>query len=399
MKILGLIIGLFFYVAGLAQEARPAQGLAQPVFQVDVPDPTADKPQSKLWFADGSWWVVLPRLGGPSLWQRTASGWKEHVEVAKALSGVPGRADVWAGVPAAGGSGMEATAVGVSKDSLVVFRLSATQPNAEWNARSMGVLKPPVREDIETATIVRDGRGEWWVAADGNTSIYVWHSVDGFRWSPAIPLKKGVNKDDICLISAVRGGVLVTWSNQTDEAVQCRLHRDGHGETDWEKEENVLAGNKTADDHLHSALGADGSLWMVTKNSVDSNDYPQLVLRVRSAAGVWRNFPYAPRTAVAEPSRPVILATPRAGVFLAGHTIYDKTGKFKDRIEWGRLDTAAAGILVNRQVVIPANAGLSARINNCTVPRFGVPAGAPWIILASDEKGRVYEADLSRFSF
>ena len=63
---------------------------------------------------------------------------------------------------------------------------------------------------------------------------------------------------------------------------------------------------------------------------------------------------------MAEPSRPVIIATPRAGVFLAG---------------------------------------LSARINNCTVPKFGMPAGAPWIILASDEKGRVYEADLSKFSF
>ena len=392
MKTLRVVIVLLFVYSAAAQ----AQGLSplqvRPVFQVDFANPTADKPQSKLWYASSCWWALLPRASGPSLWQRTAGGWKEHPEVNRSLQGVPGRADVWADKDGV-------TAVGVTADSLVVFRLGAAKPDGEWSSRVLAVLRPPSKEDIETATIARDGKGEWWVAADGTTAIYAWHSIDGKKWSAAILLKEGVNKDDISVVAALPGAVMISWSNQQDEAVQYRLHLDGHGESDWGQQGVVEAGNKTADDHLHTALTPDGTLWMVTKNSVDRNDNPQLVLRVRGRSGAWSNFPYAPRTAVAEPSRPVIMATSKAGLLLAGHTIYDKTSRYKDRIEFGRIDTTAAGILVNRQVVIMPEAELQAKVNNCTVSKAAFVDGAPWIVLASDEKGRVYEADLSRFPF
>ncbi|HEU0138819.1 MAG TPA: hypothetical protein VFQ79_03880, partial [Bryobacteraceae bacterium] len=66
-----------------------------PVFRVDTSNPTVDKPQSKTWYAEGSWWALLPRKSGPSLWQRTPSGWHERREITRSLSGLPGRADVW----------------------------------------------------------------------------------------------------------------------------------------------------------------------------------------------------------------------------------------------------------------------------------------------------------------
>jgi hypothetical protein len=156
----------------------------------------------------------------------------------------------------------------------------------------------------------------------------------------------------------------------------------------------VEAGNKTADDHLHTALTPDGTVWLVSKNSVDRNGYPQLVLRVRHPSGGWSNFPYAPRTAQAEPSRPVIIATPTPGLLLAGHTIYDKTDRNKDRIEFGRIDTTAAGILAGRRVVIVPAVELHAKVNDVTVSKAPFPAEGPWIVLASDAEGRVYEVDL-----
>lgn len=383
MRIIKLSLLIALLLAGYAQAQTPVQ----PVLQVDYPYPTTDKPQSKLWYAGDCWWAILPRSGGPSLWQRTATGWKEHPEVYKALQGIPGRADVWADKDGV-------TAVGVTADSLVVFRLTAANPDGEWHSQVLATLHTPVKENIETATIARDAHGQWWVAADGNTSIYTWSSANGLAWSQPLLLKAGVSKDDIAIITSIQEGVMVTWSNQVAEAVQYRVHKNGHAATDWEEQAIVEAGNKTADDHLHAALTSDGTVWMVTKNSLDSLTYPQLVLRVRAASGTWRNFPYAPRTAQSEPSRPVIITTPQKGLLLEGHTIYDKTDRYKDRIEFSRIDTTASAILTDKQVVIQPATALHAKVNDCTVSKAPFPADAPWIVLASDAEGRVYEADL-----
>ena len=74
------MVPLLILAAGTGAAGTHADGVAftpttSPAFQVDYPAPTADKPQSKLWFMDGCWWALLPRATGPSLWQRTETGW------------------------------------------------------------------------------------------------------------------------------------------------------------------------------------------------------------------------------------------------------------------------------------------------------------------------------------
>lgn len=378
-----LTIALFLLFSGYSQ----AQTTVSPVLQVDYPYPTTDKPQSKLWFAGNRWWALLPRSTGPSLWQRTAAGWKEQLLVNKDLQGVPGRADVWSDKDGV-------MAVGVGTDSLVIFQLVAPAAKEQWHGRVLATLRLPAKQNIETATIARDANGHWWVAADGNTSIYAWYSADGHTWSPAMLLKENISKDDICLVTTVRGGVMVTWSNQQEEAVQCRLHRNGHAVTDWEQQVVIEAGNKTADDHLHAVYRSNGTVWMVTKNSVDHFQSPQLVLRVRNTSGNWHNLPYAPRTEGQEPSRPVIIAVQNSEMLLAGNTVYNKTDRYQDGIEFGYIDTCAADILIGKRMVIQPAAAMHAKVNDCTVSKDSFPANAPWIVLASDAEGRVYEADL-----
>jgi hypothetical protein len=76
--------------------ALPVQGVTtQPVFQTHYPNPTADKPQSKLWFAHDTWWALLPTATGPSLWQRSPAGWSAQTAVRQTFAGLPGRCDVW----------------------------------------------------------------------------------------------------------------------------------------------------------------------------------------------------------------------------------------------------------------------------------------------------------------
>jgi len=377
----------------------------QPVFQVDYRAPTADKPQSKLWFAHDTWWALLPTATGPSLWQRSPAGWNEHGAVRQAFAGLPGRCDVWFDRDGA-------TTVGVAQDRIAVFRLhSDGKTPVTWQPERLAEWTVPTISPLETATIARDATGAWWVAAPVTPAdvprvvpkaggkatvpraIMVWHSADGRTWTPLPPLATGIGGDDICLLTAMVGGVGVAWSDQNRDEVVFRLHRDGCPPGEWEPAEIVAAGGFTADDHLNAAF-AGGRLWLATKNSVDTNGRPQLVLRARSPAGAWLNFPYAPKTAVATPSRPVAIATPEGRALLLGHTVYGSDDATPDSIAFGLIGVDAAAVAPAMTTVIAPDPALKAHVNDVTGPKAAFPVSGPWIVLASDAEGRVYEADL-----
>lgn len=385
-----LTTSLLLTISLFAQDQKDTRPFPKPAFQVDVKDPTADKPQCKLWYMRDAWWALMPRSTGPSLWQRTANGWIERKEILTALPGVPGRADVSA-------DEQGATCVGVDPGFLTVFRLKQKNGDAAapWTAKVLTTLRPPVpADDIETATITRDDTGRWWVASDAGDKICVWSgSADGKSWSKPLILAKGIGKDDICTVSNIKGGVMIIWSDQVLEKVSARFHKNGNPVENWDKEVIIDAGNKTADDHLHATLSNDGTLWVATKNSVDTQQSPQQVMRVRSSKGVWKNFPYANLDGVRQPSRPVVLATEDPNIVLAGHTIYHATNHDLGEIVFGVVDTTQADLLRNETLMMAPDIK-GARINNITTPRKPYRMDIPWIVLASDNDGRVFEADL-----
>ena len=385
----------------------PAGASTQPVFRVAAPHPTTDKPQSKLWFAHGAWWALLPDASGPSLWERRTAGWIEHPEVTRALAGLPGRADVWFDR-----DGVLAACVGEKSIAIIALR-PVEQPAFGWRAQKLARWETSSTEPVETATLARDGAGRWWVAAPvthaltepaptdrpahaANRDVLVWTSLDAIHWTLLPPLARNVSDDDICAVTPVPDGIGVAWSDQIRDEVGFSVHVDSAAPDSWQNAVGVDAGHKTADDHLHAALGADGVLWLATKNSLDAANQPQLVLRVRAASGTWRNFPYAPRLPGIEPSRPVTIATPNPRLVLLGHTIYDRRAPFAGTIVFGRIDLGAQDIVVDPVPVIAPAPGLKARINDITAPKAAFPADGPWIVLASDAEGRVYEADLRR---
>ena len=360
-------------------------------FQVDFPYPTTDKPQSKIGYMDHQWWALLPRASGPSLWQRTANGWLEHKEVAKALNGIPGRADAWF-------DQKTITAVGVSMHSLTVFQLQSESPSkGQWNSRVLAQLHPPLASDsIETATIAQDKLKNWWVAADAGNSIYVWHSKTGKEWSKPLRLAQGISKDDICSITALSGSVLVVWSDQKSDGVYCREHLNNAPVDKWLSTQTIQKGGLTADDHINITSTPDGTIWVATKNSLDSIGQPQLVLRSRNAAGSWKNQPYALRMTSDEPSRPVVVVSPD-GALLSGNTVYSKKNRTSDHMDFGIVDATSSVVIKDVVTIIAPDASLGAKVNDLTVSKQPLPADDAWIVLASDKEGRVYEADLRHF--
>ncbi|MBX3242763.1 MAG: hypothetical protein KIT80_03425 [Chitinophagaceae bacterium] len=383
-------IFIFLLVAAYRADAQKVTGF--PSFQLDFPYPTADKPQSKLWFMDSCWWALLPTASGPSLWKRGNSGWKEHPEIRNALKNIPGRADVWY-------DNRMVTAIGVSDSSLHIFRLApGAGSDASWKAETLAILRLPQKDrHIETATIVQDTAGVWWIAADVGTAIYVWHAEDAVQWSNPVRIGENISDDDISCITALKDKVIVTWSDQVGDAVHYREHMNEDTPGKWSPITAVESGNNTADDHLHTAVSDDGTLWLATKNSLDEITLPQLVLRVRTPSGVWNNYPYLAREDVTEPSRPVVVTASGSNVVLAGHTIYNKNDRNAGSIVFGMIDTTSKEILVKQTVVIIPDPSLKAMINDITVPKHAFPPDAPWLILASDKHGNVYEADLKPF--
>ena len=383
----GVFIALLFATVCLAA------GAERPVFRVDVPYPTKDKPQSKLWFARGTWWAWLPVRGGSGVWRRTDQGWQRQAHLDEALKGLPGQADVWADEDTA-------TAVLVALDRLAVAGLRWDRGSQRYEADTPPATfrTPPLEGKeggIETATIARDGRGRWWVAYNFRRDMFVRHSMGSVTGEWSEPMKVNMSQaaaDDICAIVALPGSVGVMWSDQAQDAVFFRGHDDRAAPGTWGTIETVEKGGKTADDHIHLAVSRDGRLYAATKNSLDSVGKPQQVLRVRDRRGKWTNYPYALRTAEWQPSRPIVLLGGNPEAIFLIHTLYRMDGAVPrvDVIAWqtsnlSRLDvTPAARILLD----------IGGRPNDVTGSKRHLPPGQVWIVLASDQAGNVYEMRL-----
>ena len=341
------------------------------------------------------WWAILPDSTGPTLWQRTEKGWEDHPEIAEKLRGIPGRADVWP-------EKNQVTAVGVGDSLLTVFRLvkHTGSSNTKWEPLVLAKLFPPSPSPIETATIARDGDGNWWVAATACSKVCIWFSSDdGKNWAGPSILAEGIDEDDICVITPLKGGLGVIWSDQIRDAVLMRMHKDGSPTETWENEEVIDSGNKTADDHLNTVLTPDGTLWLTSKNSVDKAGKPQFVLRVRLPQGKWKNIPYLVlENRMKRPSRPIVVATDDNSYVFVGHGDNDRSVPYpyNSEIEFAVAPAASVSqeLLNNPQPVIVPDSTYKFVVHNVTGPKFPFPTDAPWIILASDAKGRVYEADL-----
>jgi hypothetical protein len=249
-------------------------------------------------------------------------------------------------------------------------------------------------DSLETATIARDSRGRWWVTCDRDQQITAFWTTDdvGLQWSSGFTLGTNTHRDDISTLVVLPDRVGVIWSDQIADVVYFREHLDERPPTDWGQPITVQQGGKTADDHLNATVAEDGTLFVATKNSVDQVGSPQLVLRVRRPDGHWENHPYAILQDKLGPSRPIALLGGQTQQLYLLHTIYDKHDP------QGRRDYIAA-IQTPRS---PLNlAGPEARVltatkpvNNVTGPKRPYATSPPWIVLASDSNGGVYEAVL-----
>lgn len=382
-----------------ATETTGTSPTTAPAIRTGVPYATQDKPQSKLWYDHGYWWAWLPTPTGSSVWQRTGAGWKELKSCKESLHGLPGQADVLCH------DGL-VDAVLVGRQQLATARMEFDDRSQQyhisrtpilWNLQSdeqaIASKKSP---GTETATIAMDGAGQLWIAWDRDHQMWVRAASDrsGIQWSDPIVVGGPAATDDLCLLVALPGQVALLWSDQKNDTVWFRAHRDGDPANIWQTAIAVAKQNNTADDHLNAAAADDGTLFIASKNSVDKIGEPQQVLRIRRPNGDWENIPYAVLQKQVQPTRPIVLIGGHPQTLYLLQTVRSpRTANHFSKISMfiSPVSNPQAGLESMRDLLTNDQI-----LNDVTSCKQTLPDDAPRIVLASDNHGNVYEAELPR---
>jgi hypothetical protein len=341
---LATLLGLLAVpVAASAAAGVPVTYLDQP-YSSSVNRPSENKPQSKLWFHDGSWWALMVTSGGSLVhvhelmpdhtWRDTGVQVDSRVNsTGDALwSAADGRLYV---ASRATGSNLQINAFGYDP----VARSWPQVPGFPVTVQSGG--------GSESATIDQDSTGKLWVTYTRASRVWVAHSAAGDprTWTagfvPDVP-DADIKSDDLSALIAFGSSVGVMWSDQVSGAFRFAIHRDGDADDVW-RVEDALTGPFQVDDHLNlkQLVGdAQGRIFAAIKTSANDpagaapGDTLVGVLTRTPRADGTGSWQLAPAGTVADDhTRPIIMidATNQELYFFAtspgqgGDIVYKKT--------------------------------------------------------------------------
>lgn len=286
-----------------------------------VNTPTADKPQSKLWYNDGFWWA--------SMFNNTNSPRPAfHIY----------RLDL--GSQSWGDTGVEIDQRGASQGDFLwddstgkLYVVSGSMSGDGWFFRygydpqqkkyTREVGPVVVRSGGgESISLDRDTTGQLWVTFTRSNQVYANRSTtsDAVWGTPfVIPGARSLDPDDISGIVAYRdpagGKIGVIWSNHvTPSSMYFSYHKDGDSDTTWQPIETIYTAKCAADDHVDiKSIQADtsGTLFAAVKTSFGdsgcggNSSSPLIRLVVRKPDGTWSATTFG--TVGNDHTRPIVL--------------------------------------------------------------------------------------------
>jgi hypothetical protein len=288
-----------------------------------VSSPTKDKPQSKVWFADGSWWGGLFVTGSNDYrihkYNATSHTWAATSTVVDDRNG--SQADyLWDGSSLYVASANTDSSTG----AILVFKFTYDSGSDTYT------LDPDFRQDhdgdldldaglivgngpAETVTIAKDSTGQLWVTFDNpvdaaNRKVMVNRSTTNEQtWGTAFQLGSNVGPDDISAIIAYGGasvGVLMSEHRPTtdpDSAFHFFSHADSQAvDTTWSGPNSISGGPEFAEDHINLKLTATDSGTILA--ALKTNNGPNHVqLYSRASNGTWTGHPVVASQSVTRP--------------------------------------------------------------------------------------------------
>jgi len=258
---------------------------------VSTTDTTGEKPQSKAWFHGHTWWTVLPSTspsspsGGTWLFRlEPTNTWSPVLEV----SSHSGKADTLVA-----GDVTHVLIVDTQSEMVSLEYVPALQTYQLWSVRPVST---PVSLGA-TGTLALDSTGRLWLATIYNGAVEVYYAEAPYTlFVGPITLTNAVRSDDVAAIAALPNQTVgVMWSDFNGQVWGFRAHQDSADPTVWLADEvPASAGHlnqNMADNHLHVAVAADGTLYASVKAGHASGGIPLLYLLVRHPAsgggGTW----------------------------------------------------------------------------------------------------------------
>src|SRR3990172_5380783 len=258
-----------------------------PLAPVAVSADTGEKPQSKVWYYNSTWWAVLPSSSlspaGTWLWRLEANDtWTNVLHLSNSTSA---RADT-----KAIGDVTHILLHGSAPELVSVEHVPAGNTYQLWFAR--GTATPVSLPTTETASIDIDSTGRMWLATESGSNVHVYYSDSPYSsLTGPVVLANNINADDITVVTALPHDTIgVLWSNQNTQRFGFRAHVDGSDPNTWLADEvpasqsALNVGLGMADDHLNVEIASDATLYAAVKTSYDAAGYPKIALLVRRPA-------------------------------------------------------------------------------------------------------------------
>ena len=415
---------------GTASAATGDYGFAGPSYTGATYPPTSDKAQSKLWYAQGSWWADMFDTASKT-WHifkldRPSETWVD--------TGVriDDRANTLADVL------WDGTHLYVASHVVTISNDGSAQPSVPNNPARLyrysydaqagytldaGFPAVITSNSSESMTIDKDSTGTLWATwtevsssptkgFPGTVFVNATSGGNDSAWGTplALPGATPTKADDISTVVTFARKTGVLWSNELDGAVYWSVHKDGEAPDAWTPPRDVTRGAFMADDHVNiKAAQADssGRVFAVVKTSLDQSPTkvasdPQIQLlsfKPGTGSGSWAvntvgtvaECHTRPQLVLDEGHQTVhVFATAPSstsgGCPAAGTpgTIYDKTAPM-DAPSFA----AGRGTPVIREAASP-------NMNDVTTTKQSITAASGVVVLASNEATRTYwHADLS----
>jgi hypothetical protein len=356
--------------------------------------PTGQKPQSKLWVADGSWWGSLWDTSSRDFkifrYDWAANTWTNTGVVIEDRAGSYLDA-LWDGshlyVASAGPTASN------SAQSPRLSRFSYDPATDRWS-RDAGYPVTIGSGGVEAVVLAKDSVGLLWVTYTQGSKVWLTHSVIGRDdlWIPRFQLpapgnEANVDPDDISAIVAYDGDKIgVLWSNQRSHIMYWAAHTDGTPDQVWSLQ-IAYQQPEGADDHLNlKALVGDsaGRVFAVAKTSMDAAADPLFNLLVLTSSGQWTSRVIS--TQVDDHTRAILqidtgareLHFFAAAPCCAGGTIYHKKASLDNPVFQPGLGTAFIHSAAHPEA------------NNPTSTKQNLTGSTGLLVLAGDDETRRY---------
>jgi hypothetical protein len=290
---LGMAVALVALGAEGAGAVAPAGEYAGP--SAGPAAPTAEKPESKLWFTDGTWWsVMIGDSGGHRIFRLNADtqAWSDTGVVVDTRSTAHVDA-LFSGSKLYVASHVFRANGGASGNPSRLYRFSY---DTGANRYTLDTGFPQTINDwsAETLVIEKDSVGRLWATWTQQGAVWVNRTTFGdSAWGTPFPLPGGgsIASDDISSVIAYGNRIGIMWSDQNgDESMKFVSRADSATFSPtpaFSAVEVAIAGSGIADDHINLKTDSSGRIFAATKTSKDNDNDPQVLLLIRAAAGGW----------------------------------------------------------------------------------------------------------------